>query len=228
MPRTVKKEEFAAKRNEILDVAQQLVYNKGYERMTIQDILSNLGMSSGAFYHYFDSKPAVLEALIERMMQEAEQPILPIVHDPNLSALEKLQRFFDTLNRLRGEQKHFLVDLLRVWYTDDNAIVRQKVEAATVERRVPLLTIIVLQGVQEGVFTPFDPDHAGEIVLSLARGMDNSIAKLMLSRRTINEIVATYAAYMDAIERVLGAPSGYLHRFESEAAKTWIAALRDG
>src|SRR5579864_7134452 len=163
MARTVNEEEFAAKRTEILDAAQRFVYTKGYGRMTLQDILDVLGMSNGAFYHYFDSKPAVLEALIERMLKEAEQPLYPIIHDPHLSALEKLQRFFGTVNRLRAEHEAFLIDLLRVWHTDDNAIVRQKVDAATIERRAPLLTVIIQQGIQEGVFTTRYPDQAGEV-----------------------------------------------------------------
>ena len=51
MARTVKAH--AVRRNEILDVAQRLIYTKGYEQMTIQDILDGLQISKGAFYHYF-------------------------------------------------------------------------------------------------------------------------------------------------------------------------------
>ena len=54
MPRVVKEEDYAARRNEILDVARQLVYTKGYEQMSIQDILDALKISKGAFYHYFE------------------------------------------------------------------------------------------------------------------------------------------------------------------------------
>ena len=39
MARTVKEQEYATKRNEILDIARKLVYTKGYEQMSIQDIL---------------------------------------------------------------------------------------------------------------------------------------------------------------------------------------------
>src|SRR5512139_475433 len=96
MARSVKEETYAVKRNEILDAAQRLVYAKGYEQMSIQDILNELKISKGAFYHYFDSKGDLLEALIERMRQDVEPIILPVVEDPRLRALEKLQRFFDT------------------------------------------------------------------------------------------------------------------------------------
>ena len=63
MARKVKEEDYASRRNEILDAARTLVYTKGYEQMSIQDILDALKISKGAFYHYFDSKPALLEAL---------------------------------------------------------------------------------------------------------------------------------------------------------------------
>jgi AcrR family transcriptional regulator len=231
MARTVNQAEYAAKRSEILDAAQRLIYIKGYEKMRIQDILVDLSMSSGAFFHYFESKAAVLEALIERIQETAEQPLLPIVHDPDLPALEKLQRFFDTLDRSRLTHNAFIADLLRIWFADDNAIVREKVDAALVERRTPLLTLIVHQGIREGVFTTHYPDQAGEIILSLARGMGNTVARLLLAAvqkheaQTIDAIVATYAAYIDAVERVLGAESGCLRGYDAETVNSWIEAL---
>ncbi|MEO8612857.1 MAG: TetR/AcrR family transcriptional regulator, partial [Chloroflexota bacterium] len=188
--------------------------------------------SKGALYHYFDSKQAVLEALIEKMQQEAEAPLLIIVHEPHLNALEKLQQFFDSLSQLRAAHESFVVKLLPVWFADDNAIVRQKVDEATLERRAPLITEIVHQGIREGVFTPAYPDQVGKVVLSLSLGMSNVMARLLLSpgreqdeAAYINEIWLTFEAYTDAIERVLGAPSGYLHRYDTEAVRAWVAAL---
>jgi TetR/AcrR family transcriptional regulator, transcriptional repressor for nem operon len=86
MSRIVKEQEYTKKRNEILDAAQRLIHTKGYEQMTVGGILADLQISSGAFYHYFDSKPAVLEGFIERIKEEVEKPLLPILHDPHLSA----------------------------------------------------------------------------------------------------------------------------------------------
>src|SRR5215218_8567229 len=123
MARSVNETEYAARRNAILDVALRLVYTKGYDQMAIQDILDELQISKGAFYHYFDSKPALLEALTERLGQEALQLLNPIVQDPHLPAIEKLQRFFDTAVRWKTARKTFMIELVRVWYTDHNAIV---------------------------------------------------------------------------------------------------------
>src|SRR6185312_10363428 len=99
MVRTVNEEVYAQRRNAILDAAQHAVITRGYEQMAIGDILSELQISSGAFYHYFDSKPALLFALVERIGDEIEQVALPFVHDPAPGALEKLQRFFAALDQ---------------------------------------------------------------------------------------------------------------------------------
>ena len=91
--RTVNQTEHAVKRDAILDAARQLALDKGCENFTVQDLLDVLGISKGAFYHYFASKPAVIEALTERLVDESERLLTPIVERADLSALEKLQCF---------------------------------------------------------------------------------------------------------------------------------------
>jgi len=225
MARTINKEIFASKRRAILDAAQRLVLTRGYAQMSVQDILDALQISSGAFHHYFDSRETLLEALIEQMQQEAEKPLLSIVHDPHLSAIEKFQGFFSTLDSSRTTQKAFIATLARVWFADDNALVREKVDQAIVKRREPMLTEIINQGIQEGVFTNDYPEQAGGIILALARGMGNTLVKLMLSyeeKHEIDEIAATYAAYANAIERVLGVPYPFLVRPDAAAIRIWL------
>ena len=167
MVRIVKEENYTARRNEILDAAYQLVYTKGYEQMTIQDILAKAQISKGAFYHYFDSKQALLEALSDRLLDESERVLLPVVQDESLSAIEKLNAYFATAGRWKTAHKTYLLSLLHTWYTDDNAIVRQKVFSKAFERITPMLSGIIQQGIREGSMTTPYPERAGEIILSL-------------------------------------------------------------
>jgi AcrR family transcriptional regulator len=231
MARVVNVQEYAVKRREILDAAQRLVYTRGYERMAIQDILDDLQISKGAFYHYFDSKQAVLEAVIERMIDEVEQLLIPIVHDSHLPALEKLQRFFAASSRYKTAQKPFLLALLRIWYTDDNALVRHKVNTIGIKRVKPLLTTIIHQGIQEGTLATLYPDQIGDIVLSLGQSLSDALAEIFLSlepdRDELGRVESTVAAYTDALERVLGAPSGSLSLVDVETLKEWFLSARD-
>jgi len=230
MARVVNEEDYAAKRGEILDAAERLVYRKGYERMAIQDILDDLRISKGAFYHYFGSKQAVLEALIERGQPEVDRVLLAIVDDPDLSALEKLGSFFGALERIRIEQQVIIADLLHIWFADENAIVREKTDEVIVSRRAPMLSAIARQGVEEGVFTTPYPDQAGIVILAITRGMGNALLKLALTIERepdqlhyIDDFVATAAAAAEAIERVLGASTSILARPDAEAVQMWFA-----
>ena len=67
MTRSIKVHEYAEKRNAILDMAVRYITTKGYEQMTTQDILEALQISRGAFYHYFESKQALLMATAEAL-----------------------------------------------------------------------------------------------------------------------------------------------------------------
>jgi AcrR family transcriptional regulator len=231
MARRIRAEQRVVKRNEILDAAQRLVYSKGYQEMTIQDILDALQISKGAFYHYFDSKPALLEALIERIWQETKQVISPIVQDPQLPALEKMHRFFDTVARWKTARKAYLLALLQIWYTDENAIVRQKVQSAMFKRAAPLLAQVIRQGLCEGVFSTPYPEQAGEIALSLLLGMGETYAEILLAGEPTAEdlphAARVVAAYSRALERILDAPTGSLELMDAETLQAWFGLPRD-
>lgn len=235
MARTLDPDGHLAKRNDILDAAQQLVLNKGYEKMSVGDILATLQISSGAFYHYFGSKPAVLEALVDRVRAGSSAPLQRVVDDPKLSATDKLQAFFSTLDALRRAEQQTILEVMRVWYADHNAIVRQKVDAAVRAMRLPMLAEIIAQGMREGAFARATPRRMAEIVSSLVEGMNARHAEIILAfpnykeeRRFTHDVIEVHTAYMQAIERVLGAPAQALRRIGKRDVDPWIDALRRG
>ncbi len=68
MARTLDPAAHALRRDEFVDAAQRLIAAKGYEALSIQDLLDDLGASKGAFYHYFGSKSDLLGAVVDRMV----------------------------------------------------------------------------------------------------------------------------------------------------------------
>ena len=214
MARIVKKEAYAARRNEILDATRRLVYTKGYEQMSVQDILDALQISKGAFYHYFGSKGEALDSLIERMVVEEVVPLLQsVVQDPDLPAIEKLHRYFDTAIQWKSGRKALMLELLRVWLSDENVIVRQKLLNMAIEHVIPLLTDIIRQGIQEGIFETSYPDQTCQVIYYTLVGLSGSILELLIADESerdaaiVRRTVTDYSnALTEAIERLLGAP----------------------
>lgn len=225
MPRIVK--EHTVRRDEILDSAQRLINTKGYEQMTVQDILDELQIAKGTFYHYFDSKQALLEAFIERMIEAMEHIFRSVVDTPQLTALDKLNRFFALLGQYKTTEQTVMRTILRVWYTDDNALVRQKMRTATLERVAPLFAAVIHQGIEEGSLTTRYPDEAAEVVFSLAQDMVDILSHLLLSSQRIEfgRFERTVAAYTDVIERALGTPPHSLMLADTETLRQSIRYL---
>ena len=226
MVRTVNEAAHQARRNAILDAAERAIETKGYEQMAIADLVSELRISSGAFYHYFDSKPALLEALVERIGDQIEQLVLPIIHDPNLAALAKLQRFFAALDRWKLAHQRFVLASLRVWYGDENAIVRHKLYVARVKRLTPWLEEMIQQGIKEGVLTTAYPDQTARMVISLFEDLGYATAEILLAQDYSPDDLPRLARIIEAcangVERLLGAPAGSLPHAERDALLEWL------
>ena len=229
MSRSVKVNEYTEKRNAILDVAQQYIATKGYEQMTTQDILEALQISRGAFYHYFESKQALLIALVERIAGQAEQLVQPIVSDRKMSAQDKLIRFFAVLDQFKRENLNLVLAFLRVWYADENALFRHKLYLARIKWLSPLLSQIIREGVAEGMFTNAYPDQGARMIIALLEDLGYATVELLLVEDgkpiDITRMAQIIEATMDAMERVLGTKPGCLLQFWNEDLLQWQALL---
>ncbi|NWD07422.1 TetR/AcrR family transcriptional regulator [Pseudomonas gingeri] len=52
-------------RGKLLQTAAHLFRNKGYERTTVRDLASTIGIQSGSIFHHFKSKDEILRAVME-------------------------------------------------------------------------------------------------------------------------------------------------------------------
>ncbi len=75
----------------ILDVAQQLFLEKGYDNTTIQDIVDKLGgLTKGAVYHHFKSKEDIICALSDKLFSDCN-PFIEVKKREDLNGLQKMR-----------------------------------------------------------------------------------------------------------------------------------------
>ena len=61
----------------ILDAAEALLAERPLAELTVADLLQAAGVARGSFYFYFESKEAVVAALLERIIDEVHDTSLP-------------------------------------------------------------------------------------------------------------------------------------------------------
>ena len=214
MPRTVNATAVEIRREAFVDVAERLIQTKAYEQMSIQDVLDEAGASRGGFYHYFDSKQQLLDAVIARMVDAAFMAVQPMVADPEISAIVKLQRFFSGIAGWKAERRDLVVGITEVWLSDDNALVREKLRERLVVKLTPLFAAIIRQGINEGVCSVAAPDDTARVLVSLIQAANQLGTELFVASQagnvTFETVERTLTAYSDAYERILGIPGGSL------------------
>jgi AcrR family transcriptional regulator len=224
--RTVNPTLHTVRRDAFLDVAQRLIQTKGYEAMSVQDLLDELEASKGAFYHYFDSKLALLEAVVDRFADVGLATVGPILNDPTLPALRKLEKVFAGIARFKAEQKEFVVAIMEVWKSDGNAIVREKLRRLTQSRMLPLLSTVVRQGVEEGTFKVDSPDETTRVLFALMLGFQEIALDDFIARQagtiTFDHVKRSVASFTDAFERILGVESGSVTLTDEPTLRFWF------
>ena len=227
MARTLNAATHAVRRDAFLDVAERLITTRGYEQVSVQDILDELAASKGAFYHYFDSKEALLQAVVERMTDAGLAVIEPIAADPDLPAVDKLQAVFSVAGRWKTGRSDLLLSVMRSWYSVENDLVRLRVARAGAARITPVLARILRQGAAEGAFDPGWPDHTAAVLVALLYGSADAIGQLALDRLDgripFEEVERAMAAYEETIERILGLAVGSFVLVDAHSLHVWFA-----
>ena len=70
-----------ARKHQILDAAAAVFAEKGFHPATTKDIAKQAGISEGTIYNYFDSKPALLLGIFDRMKAAIIQENMPPAPD---------------------------------------------------------------------------------------------------------------------------------------------------
>ena len=226
MARTLDLEKHTVRKEAFVEAALRLLQTKGYEATSIQDLLNELGASRGAFYHYFDSKQALLEAVVDRIADQALAPLASVVDDPELAAIPKLERFFGGIAQYKTDRKALMLELIKVWKSDDMAVVRDRLRRTLGERVAPILARIIEQGIAEDVFSVDSPMETAAILVTLITGFQDGATELFLARQanriSYAEAERTLLTFARAFERILGAQPGAISIVDQRTLHEWF------
>jgi len=83
-------------RQEILQVAQDILNEQGVEAVTLASVAGQLGMTKQALYHYFSSKEALLRGMVSTLLDDEIETLMAVVEAPDFGehSLGKLIRAF--------------------------------------------------------------------------------------------------------------------------------------
>lgn len=200
MMRVVKEAE--ERRNEILDAADELFAQKGFDGTSTNDILEKVGIARGTLYYHFKSKEDIMNALIDRYNSLLLGAAQQIAEDKRIPVSERIVRVVMALN-IRGQSGKEIMEHI---HKPQNALMHHKIQKVIINGVTPILTEIICEGIEEGLFnTPFPYECVEMIVTYTNTVFDDDMVEM-----TSEERIARIQAFVFNAERLLGAKSGSL------------------
>ncbi|MEC2946278.1 TetR/AcrR family transcriptional regulator [Bacillus cereus] len=193
--------EYEERRKEILETAERLFLTKGYTKTTVNDILKEIGIARGTFYHYFKSKEEVMDEIIMRIIKEDVTKAKRIVSNPDIPVLDKLFKILMEQSPKSGDVKEKMIEQ---FHQPNNAEMHQKSLVQSIIHLSPVLTEVLEQGIEEGIFSTPYPQETIELLLSSAQVIFDD----GLFQWKPEEMMRRAKAYIKMVEVSVGAKEG--------------------
>jgi len=190
------------RRKEILDAADELFCQKGFDGTSTNDILEKVGIARGTLYYHFKSKEGIMDALIERYNLHILGGAQKIAADKSIPVNQRIIGVVMALNISGGSGKEIMNQI----HKPQNALMHQKIQKVILSGVTPILAGIIREGIEQGLFsTPF-PYECMEMVVAYT----NTVFDGDMVKMTNEETASRIQAFVFNAERLLGAESGSL------------------
>lgn len=188
-----------SRKEQILNHSFKLFLKKGFDATSISDILQDLNIARGTLYYHFESKEAIMDAIIERFGQQAVESATQVVVSDNLSVHDKLLGLFAAvqIGKLTGGE--VMLDYL---HRPQNSLFHEKSQQMILKKISPLLAQIIREGNLQNVFNNDFPEETAEMAVLIISGFIDSNLRETLPQRI--------EALLYNLEKMLGAKQGEL------------------
>ncbi|MBE5809495.1 MAG: TetR/AcrR family transcriptional regulator [Clostridiales bacterium] len=200
------------KRQELLNAAEKLFCQQGYEKTSVQDILGVTGLSKGGFYHHFSGKDEVLAALCSRHAERAAAYTTEALNQAG-SPMGRINAVLRGFMPLRREEADFIALLLPVICKPEGRGVSMIYQDALENDFLPLLRAEIAAAAAVQVVFPQVKDME-RVILNTVNHAWMTVAAAMVTAREKGQRLESAACltllekYRRTIELLLDAPYG--------------------
>lgn len=208
------------RKESIIKTAERLFFERGYDETSIQDILDALSISKGGFYHYFESKIALLEEICRQRSAREIERIRMELFSGKFSPVQKMNLLLGALNQFSREEAEFTALVLKISYIDGDVHFREQTRVYMLEQLRPMMNDVIREGMADGSFFTRNPGQLGRILLMLGYDVNDELCRILAANPEnpdcAIELMDLLNAYRECVESLSGAPFGSISIFEVE------------
>ena len=219
------------RKKQILETAEMLFTERGYDQTGVQDILDRLNLSKGSFYHHFESKALVLQTICEGRAEKAAKSLAPAGQSE--SGLQWMNRLLSGMIPFAGEGLAFLRMLLPVLAMPEGQSILAAYQAALKQAWAPMILSALQRMTAEGDAFSFYPEETASILADLVNDlwvrMSQEITRQggqEMDRAFLGRLMIPVDAYRASIENLISAPYGSIELVNLETLAATAEKLK--
>ena len=180
------------RKKELLKIAYDMFLTQGYENTRVDEIIERAQIAKGTYYYHFQSKEQMLEEVID-MMIDSETKTAEQIIAMDIPVPQKIVMMITSMKPTEAEQP-----IKNALFQPENVLMHHKVRKKLISVITPLLSEVIKEGVNEGIF---ECDNITERVKMLLIISDGTFNEGSFSERDIS-------VFIDMTEKLLGAENG--------------------
>ncbi len=180
------------RKKELLKIAYDMFLAQGYENTSVDEIIERAQIAKGTYYYHFQSKEQMLEEVID-MMIDSEAKMAEQIITMDIPVPQKIVMMITSMKPTEAEQP-----IKNALFQPENVLMHHKVRKKLITIITPLLSEVIKDGVNEGIF---ECDNITERVKMLLIISDGTFNEGSFSERDIS-------VFIDMTEKLLGAENG--------------------
>ena len=188
------------KKEFILDTAEKMFVEQGFDQTSISQLLDATKVARGTLYYYFTSKEEIMDAIIERWIEQSFEQMRIWVERKQLPILERLMGALASLNMQKDGQ-----ELLDHLHAPQNALLHEKTNQILLSKVPEILYPLFQEGFQTGEMQTTYPYETIEMMLTYSLQIfDNSFQTLDQAEQNQKT-----QAFIYLLEKIFQTKEGY-------------------
>jgi len=151
-------------KSDIIETTVRFVREKGWESVRVEDVVKELGVTRGAFYHYFKSREELIAAVTDHIFLE-HNPFTLAMNKEGLNALEKF-RFAMKTNLIFNLENAEYTNAI-IWSMGSPAVFRSEFYSQ-VNTVAPYVERLLIEGNEDGSISVSYPKQAAQVLIMLS------------------------------------------------------------
>ena len=219
------------RKKQILETAESLFSERGYEATGVQDILDVLHLSKGSFYHHFESKETVLQKICENRARLAsgrmEKESFP-------DGLSRMNHLLSGMIPFQGEGMNFIKMILPVFVLPEGRSIRYAYQDAIKACWLPQVEDALIQMIEQKQAYAVYPENTAAIAVDLVNDLWDQIGQLMIQteknareKASPASLMTLVEPYRYALENLFSAPYGSIELINLEGLSHTVEEIHN-